>query len=189
MVVYMVGSVHNLSTCNTVDLEMVKKKRIEAIRSQILTKLRLQKAPEEAGEKEEIPANLLSLYNSTSEILKEQQVLEEENIPTEQKEEEYFAKVVNRFIMKGEYKITLSSNKSWICESWLNIKKGGNSWWLNYSWMSSNDCYLCYYIYKLRHNSRWTLALHWHFPLWKNSYCPDVTWSAAVNPSTTAILR
>lgn len=110
MVVYMVGSVHNLSTCNTVDLEMVKKKRIEAIRSQILTKLRLQKAPEEAGEKEEIPANLLSLYNSTSEILKEQQVLEEENIPTEQKEEEYFAKVVNRFIMKGEYKITLSSN-------------------------------------------------------------------------------
>ncbi|KAL3991454.1 hypothetical protein ACER0C_011079 [Sarotherodon galilaeus] len=99
MVVYMVGSVHNLSTCNTVDLEMVKKKRIEAIRSQILTKLRLQKAPDEAGEKEEIPANLLSLYNSTSEILQEKQVEEQKNIPREQEEEEYFAKVLNRFNM------------------------------------------------------------------------------------------
>ncbi|XP_031595777.2 transforming growth factor, beta 1a [Oreochromis aureus] len=99
MVVYMVGSVHNLSTCNTVDLEMVKKKRIEAIRSQILTKLRLQKAPDEAGEKEEIPANLLSLYNSTSEILQEKQNEEQKNIPREQEEEEYFAKVLNRFNM------------------------------------------------------------------------------------------
>lgn len=110
MVVYMVGSVHNLSTCNTVDLEMVKKKRIEAIRSQILTKLRLQKAPDEAGEKEEIPANLLSLYNSTSEILLEKQDEEQKNIPREQEEEEYFAKVLNRFNMTSEYKITLSSN-------------------------------------------------------------------------------
>ncbi|NP_001298254.1 transforming growth factor, beta 1a precursor [Oreochromis niloticus] len=99
MVVYMVGSVHNLSTCNTVDLEMVKKKRIEAIRSQILTKLRLQKAPDEAGEKEEIPANLLSLYNSTSEILLEKQDEEQKIIPREQEEEEYFAKVLNRFNM------------------------------------------------------------------------------------------
>ncbi|XP_005745096.1 transforming growth factor, beta 1a [Pundamilia nyererei] len=130
LVVYMVGSVHNLSTCNTVDLEMVKKKRIEAIRSQILTKLRLQKAPEEAGEKEEIPANLLSLYNSTSEILKEQQVLEEENIPTEQKEEEYFAKVVNRFIMKVKnnsntnYKPTVISMSFNIAQIRSNV--GGN---------------------------------------------------------------
>ncbi|XP_028276001.1 transforming growth factor, beta 1a [Parambassis ranga] len=117
MVVYMVGNVSGMSTCKTVDLEMVKKKRIEAIRSQILSKLRLPKAPEpdQAGDKEEIPSNLLSLYNSTNEMLKEQQV-PVQTISTEQEEEEYFAKVLHKFNMTSHTKdpkiVTMSFNTS-----------------------------------------------------------------------------
>ncbi|XP_053278588.1 transforming growth factor, beta 1a isoform X1 [Pleuronectes platessa] len=101
MVVYVVGHVSGMSTCKTVDLEMVKKKRIEAIRSQILSKLRLPKEPEpdQAGDKEEIPGPLLSLYNSTKEMLKEQQADVQTDISTEQEEEEYFAKVLHKFNM------------------------------------------------------------------------------------------
>ncbi|XP_069577063.1 transforming growth factor, beta 1a [Brachyistius frenatus] len=101
MVVYTVGSVSSMSTCKTVDLEMVKKKRIEAIRSQILSKLRLPKAPEpdQTSDDEDIPSNLLSLYNSTKDMLKEQQVEVQTDVTTEQEEEEYFAKVLHKFNM------------------------------------------------------------------------------------------
>ncbi|XP_051255525.1 transforming growth factor, beta 1a [Dicentrarchus labrax] len=101
MVVYTVGNVSGMSTCKTLDLEMVKKKRIEAIRSQILSKLRLPKEPEpdQAGDEEEIPTPLLSLYNSTKEMLKEQQTEVQTDISTEQEEEEYFAKVLHKFNM------------------------------------------------------------------------------------------
>lgn len=101
MAVYAVGSVSGMSTCKTLDLEMVKKKRIEAIRSQILSKLRLPKepTPEQTGEEEEIPSTLLSLYNSTKEMLKEQQAEVQTDISTEQEEEEYFAKVLHKFNM------------------------------------------------------------------------------------------
>ncbi|CAM9161182.1 unnamed protein product [Lampetra planeri] len=110
LVVHMVGSVSGMSTCKTLDLEMVKKKRIEAIRSQILSKLRLPKEPEpdQAGDKEEIPTPLLSLYNSTKEMLKEQQSYVQTDISTEQKEEEYFAKVLHKFNITSEYHRTLS---------------------------------------------------------------------------------
>jgi len=96
------GSAGGMSTCKTLDLELVKKKRIEAIRGQILSKLRMPKEPaaEQAGEGEEIPASLLSLYNSTEEMLKEQ---EQEELPpgsVRQEEEEYFAKELHKFIMK-----------------------------------------------------------------------------------------
>ncbi|XP_070761337.1 transforming growth factor, beta 1a [Enoplosus armatus] len=101
MVVYTVGNVSSMSTCKTLDLEMVKKKRIEAIRSQILSKLRLPKEPEQdqTGDEEEIPTTLLSLYNSTKEMLKEQQTEVQTGISTEQEEEEYFAKVLHKFNM------------------------------------------------------------------------------------------
>lgn len=103
----MVGRVSGMSTCKTVDLEIVKKKRIEAIRSQILSKLRLPKEPEpdQAGDEEDIPSTLLSLYNSTREMLEEQQTTEQTDIHTEQEEEEYFAKVLHKFNMTSEYQI------------------------------------------------------------------------------------
>lgn len=114
MILYTVGKVSGMSTCKTLDLEMVKKKRIEAIRSQILSKLRLPKEPEpdQEGDEEEIPIPLMSLYNSTKEMLKEQQTEGQTHISTEQEEEEYFAKVVNKFIMIGEYQLMQNRNTS-----------------------------------------------------------------------------
>lgn len=119
MVVCIVGSVGGMSTCKTLDLELVKKKRIEAIRSQILSKLRLPKEPEpdQAGEEEEIPTTLMSLYNSTKEMLKEQQYQAETDISTEQEEEEYFAKVLHKFNMTSEYLTSQSYKRRFL---WFN---------------------------------------------------------------------
>ncbi|MED6280598.1 hypothetical protein CHARACLAT_012395 [Characodon lateralis] len=104
MAVHMLENVSSMSTCKTLDLEMVRQKRIEAIRSQILSKLRLPKAPgpEEAGDKDDIPTTLLSLYNSTKDMLKDQQIEVQNTISPEQEEEEYFAKVLNRFNMTSK---------------------------------------------------------------------------------------
>lgn len=101
-----------MSTCKTLDLEMVKKKRIEAIRSQILSKLRLPKEPEEdqTGDQEEIPSTLLSLYNSTKDLLKEQQAQAPTDISMEQEEEEYFAKVLHKFNMTAKEKSQTTLN-------------------------------------------------------------------------------
>lgn len=101
MALCVVGSVSGMSTCKTLDLEMVKKKRIEAIRGQILSKLRLPKEPEaeQAGEGEEIPMSLLSLYNSTEEMIKEQQI-QPQTISPQLEDEEYFAKELHKFITK-----------------------------------------------------------------------------------------
>ncbi|XP_040036085.1 transforming growth factor, beta 1a [Gasterosteus aculeatus] len=97
------GNVSGMSTCKTLDVQMVRKKRIEAIRSQILSKLRLAKEPEaeQSGDEEEIPTTLLSLYNSTKEMLREQRRVETD-IATEQEEEEYFAKVLHKFNMTAK---------------------------------------------------------------------------------------
>lgn len=101
-----------MSTCKTLDLEMVKKKRIEAIRSQILSKLRLPKEPEQdqTGDQEEIPTTLLSLYNSTKDLLKEQQEQAPTDISMEQEEEEYFAKVLHKFNMTAKEKSQTTKN-------------------------------------------------------------------------------
>lgn len=103
---YMVGNISGMSTCKTLDLEMVKKKRIEAIRSQILSKLRLPKEPEQdqRGDDGQIPTTLLSLYNSTKEMLKDQQTEVLTRISTEQEEMEYFAKVLHKFNITSEYR-------------------------------------------------------------------------------------
>lgn len=106
MAVHMLENVSSMSTCRTVDLDMVKKRRIEAIRSQILSKLRLSEEPEESGDKEDIPVTLLSLYNSTKDMLKDQQIEVKSTVSPEQEEEEYFAKVLNKFNMTGRYKLT-----------------------------------------------------------------------------------
>lgn len=112
MAVYVVGKANSMSTCKTVDLEMVKKKRIEAIRSQILSKLRLPKEPEQdqPDEQEEIPATLLSLYNSTEDLLKEQLAQAATDVSTEQEEEEYFAKVLHKFNMTAKDKSQTTKN-------------------------------------------------------------------------------
>ncbi|KAL4604925.1 TGF beta-1-like [Arapaima gigas] len=98
-----------MSTCKPLDLEMVKRKRIEAIRGQILSKLRLAKEPEpgQEGEGNDIPLALVSIYNSTVEFSREQ-AQKAQAVPVQDaEEEEYFAKEVHKFDMKrGEYRRT-----------------------------------------------------------------------------------
>ncbi|KAK7883055.1 hypothetical protein WMY93_029229 [Mugilogobius chulae] len=112
MAAYVIGKVNSMSTCRTLDLEMVKKKRIEAIRSQILSKLRLPKEPEQdqTEDQDEIPSTLLSLYNSTKDLLMEQQA--QADISTEQEEEEYFAKILHKFNMTAKGDESTKNSKS-----------------------------------------------------------------------------
>ncbi|XP_051521650.1 transforming growth factor beta-1 proprotein-like isoform X1 [Myxocyprinus asiaticus] len=99
MPLFMVAGTDGMSTCKTLDLEVVKKKRIEAIRGQILSKLRMAKEPE--AEKEDkgqkVPEALLSLYNSTVELSEEMRT---EPVPVQAEDEDYFGKEVHKFIMK-----------------------------------------------------------------------------------------
>lgn len=91
-----------LSTCSPLDLELIKRKRVEAIRGQILSKLRLPKEPEidEEEESQTIPVELLSIYNSTVE-LSEEKTMDPGLAPTEETaEEEYYAKEVHNFQME-----------------------------------------------------------------------------------------
>lgn len=90
-----------MSTCKSLDLELMKRKRIEAIRGQILSKLRLPKEPEidQEGDFEKVPTSLISIYNSTVELSEEQ--VHTCIPPTQDTEEEaYFAKEVHKFNMK-----------------------------------------------------------------------------------------
>lgn len=93
-------TVQGMSTCKTLDLELVKKKRIEAIRGQILSKLRMAKEPEpeEGEEGKVIPDAIMSLYNSTVEVSEE---WKNKTTPDSepQDEEDYFAKEVHKFEM------------------------------------------------------------------------------------------
>ncbi|CAJ0957180.1 unnamed protein product [Ranitomeya imitator] len=53
-----------MSTCKAVDIEEVKKRRIEAIRGQILSKLMLTEPPKLESEQMSIPDEIISLYNN-----------------------------------------------------------------------------------------------------------------------------
>ncbi|MCJ8744892.1 hypothetical protein PDJAM_G00123810 [Pangasius djambal] len=89
-----------MSTCKTLDLEVAKRKRIEAIRGQILSKLRMAKEPEpETDDPEEnIPYEIVSLYNSTVETTMDQQS-KLDPVSQQQEEEEYFGKEMHKFDM------------------------------------------------------------------------------------------
>ncbi|XP_070805729.1 transforming growth factor beta-1 proprotein [Pituophis catenifer annectens] len=89
-------SVWAFSTCKTLDMDLMKRKRIEAIRGQILSKLKLPKPPEvEDSESQILTEEIMALYNSTLEVIREM-VAEE---PQETIHEEYYAKQVHRFMM------------------------------------------------------------------------------------------
>lgn len=84
-----------LSTCKTIDMELVKRKRIEAIRGQILSKLRLASPPSQ-GEVPPgpLPEAVLALYNSTRD-----RVAGESAEPEPEPEADYYAKEVTRVLM------------------------------------------------------------------------------------------
>lgn len=84
-----------LSTCKTIDMELVKRKRIEAIRGQILSKLRLASPPSQAEVPPgPLPEAVLALYNSTRD-----RVAGESAEPEPEPETDYYAKEVTRVLM------------------------------------------------------------------------------------------
>lgn len=88
----------SLSTCTTLDFGHIKKKRVEAIRGQILSKLRLT-SPPEPSVMTHVPYQVLALYNSTRELLEEMRGEREEGCTQETSESEYYAKEIHKFDM------------------------------------------------------------------------------------------
>lgn len=97
----LVGTVEGLNTCHNLNLDEQKSKRIEAVRGQILSKLRIRSPPDAAGTppSDTVPPEVMLLYNSTRELLKERARLAESTCERESSEEDYYAKEVQRIDM------------------------------------------------------------------------------------------
>ncbi|XP_010896681.1 transforming growth factor beta-2 proprotein [Esox lucius] len=95
-------SAEGLNTCHSFNLDDQKSKRIEAVRGQILSKLRYRSPPESlvpSTQPEAVPAEVMLLYNSTKELLKERARQAESACDRESSEEDYYAKEVQRIDM------------------------------------------------------------------------------------------
>ncbi|XP_030632268.1 transforming growth factor beta-3 proprotein [Chanos chanos] len=88
----------SLSTCTTVDIDHIKKKRVEAIRGQILSKLRLT-SPPQALSPSQVPYQVLALYNSTKELIEELGRDRQQTCGQDNTETEYYAKEIHKFNM------------------------------------------------------------------------------------------
>ncbi|KAJ0063150.1 hypothetical protein NL108_012612, partial [Boleophthalmus pectinirostris] len=87
-----------LSTCTTVDIDHIKKKRVEAVRGQILSKLRLTSPPQTTGPSQ-VPYQVLALYNSTKELIEELGRDKQQSCGQDNTETEYYAKEIYKFSM------------------------------------------------------------------------------------------
>lgn len=90
----------SLSTCSTLDMDRFKKKRIEAIRGQILSKLKLTAPPEDFPEPEDVSRDMVAIYNSTRDLLQEKANERAATCERQQSEEEYYAKEVHKIDMQ-----------------------------------------------------------------------------------------
>lgn len=88
----------SMSTCTTLDFDHIKRKRVEAIRGQILSKLRLT-SPPDPSMLANIPTQVLDLYNSTRELLEEVHGERGDDCTQENTESEYYAKEIYKFDM------------------------------------------------------------------------------------------
>ncbi|KAM8736537.1 transforming growth factor beta-3 proprotein [Acanthopagrus schlegelii] len=86
----------SLSTCTTVDIDHIKKKRVEAVRGQILSKLRLTSPPATTGPSQ-VPFQVLALYNSTKELIEELGRDRQQSCGQDNTETEYYAKEIYKF--------------------------------------------------------------------------------------------
>ncbi|KAM3595500.1 uncharacterized protein V6R79_024379 [Siganus canaliculatus] len=88
----------SLSTCTTVDIDHIKKKRVEAVRGQILSKLRMTSPPQTTGPSQ-VPFQVLALYNSTKELIEELGRDRHQSCGQDNTETEYYAKEIYKFNM------------------------------------------------------------------------------------------
>lgn len=112
----------SLSTCSTLDMDQFMRKRIEAIRGQILSKLKLTSPPDEYPEPEEVPPEVISIYNSTRDLLQEKANHRAATCERERSDEEYYAKEVYKIDMQPFYPESKSSVLVHVCnfapEAW-----------------------------------------------------------------------
>ncbi|KAM4541279.1 transforming growth factor beta-3 proprotein [Fundulus diaphanus] len=88
----------SLSTCTTVDIDHIKKKRVEAVRGQILSKLRMTSPPQTTGPSQ-VPPEVLALYNSTRELIEEMGRNRQQSCGQDNTETEYYAKEIYKVNM------------------------------------------------------------------------------------------
>ncbi|XP_028660291.1 transforming growth factor beta-2 proprotein [Erpetoichthys calabaricus] len=106
MVLSVASTAMAISTCQFFDLEDFKMKRIEAVRGQILSKLKIAEPPESSVDiDEEVPREVMLLYNSTREMLKEDSEYDRES-----SEEDYYAKEVQKIDMTPRIDNVISTN-------------------------------------------------------------------------------
>ncbi|XP_068181706.1 transforming growth factor beta-2 proprotein [Antennarius striatus] len=95
--------VEGINTCQSINLDKQKSRRIEAVRGQILSKLRIRSPPDEDEDEDppagSVPPEVMLLYNSTRELQKERARLAESTCERESSEEDYYAKEVQRIDM------------------------------------------------------------------------------------------
>ncbi|CAF95278.1 unnamed protein product [Tetraodon nigroviridis] len=92
-----------LSTCSTLDMEQFKRKRIEAIKGQILSKLKLAKPPSQFPEPEDASPDVVAIYRSTRDLLQEKANERAATCERQRSEEEYYAKEVHKIDMQPFY--------------------------------------------------------------------------------------
>ncbi|XP_030108828.1 transforming growth factor beta-2 proprotein isoform X2 [Mus musculus] len=99
LLLHLVPVALSLSTCSTLDMDQFMRKRIEAIRGQILSKLKLTSPPEDYPEPDEVPPEVISIYNSTRDLLQEKASRRAAACERERSDEEYYAKEVYKIDM------------------------------------------------------------------------------------------
>ncbi|GCC46977.1 hypothetical protein chiPu_0031419, partial [Chiloscyllium punctatum] len=98
LLVSCVPTAWSFSICPNLDLDLYRHRRIEAIRGQILSKLQLSEAPDLDDLPDEVPLEIILLYNSTRDMLR-QRVRHRETLCMRSSQMEYYAKDMYRLDM------------------------------------------------------------------------------------------
>ncbi|KAL7978188.1 hypothetical protein Chor_005175 [Crotalus horridus] len=92
------GADSAFSMCQSLDLEVARARRIQAIRGQILSKLQLETPPKDDGAPHPLPPEVMLLFNNTQELVRQLATCEGRRKALRQ-DEEYYAKEVWRVDM------------------------------------------------------------------------------------------
>lgn len=122
-----VSPVDGFNTCQSINLDAQKSRRIEAVRGQILSKLRIRSPPPDEDEEPQpgpVAPEVMLLYNSTRELLKERARLAESACERESSEEDYYAKEVQRIDMLPP-RTNTSESTSGVWQEVVDVWSGG----------------------------------------------------------------